>query len=59
MEYSTTSDKFETAYHKPGRTVCSALVQMVHQVVDSGPDDTGCGRWSYITCAAKEGKKLQ
>jgi hypothetical protein len=46
MEYSTTSDKFETTYHKPGGTVCGALVQMVHQVVDSGRDDTECGRWS-------------
>jgi hypothetical protein len=31
---------------------------MVHRVVDSGRDDTGCGRWSYLTYAAKEGKKL-
>jgi hypothetical protein len=30
MEYSTTSDKFETKYNKPGSTVCDALVQMVH-----------------------------
>jgi predicted esterase len=27
-------------------------------VVDSGRDDTGCGRWSYLTYAAKEGKKV-
>jgi hypothetical protein len=58
MEYSTLSDKFETTYHKPGVTFCVALGQMVHRVVDSGRDDTGCGRWSYITYAAKEGNKL-
>jgi hypothetical protein len=58
MEYSTTSDKFETTYHKPGGTVCGVLGQMVHRVVDSGRDNTGCGRWSHITYAAKEGKKL-
>jgi hypothetical protein len=45
MEYSTPSDNFETTYHKPGGTVCGALGQMVHRVVDSGLDDTGCGRW--------------
>jgi hypothetical protein len=58
MEYSTTSDKFEMTYHKAGRIVCGALGQMVHRVVDSGHGDTGCGRWSYITYAAKEGKKV-
>jgi hypothetical protein len=31
---------------------------MVHIVVDSGRDDTGCGKWSYITYAATEGKKV-
>jgi hypothetical protein len=55
MEYITTLDKFETTYHKPGGTVCGALGKMLHIVVDSGLDDTGCGRWSYITYAAKEG----
>jgi hypothetical protein len=58
MENSTNSDKFETTYHKSGGTVCGALGQMVHRVVDSGRDDTGCGIWSYITYAAKEGNKV-
>jgi hypothetical protein len=59
MEYSTSSDKFETTYHKPGGTIiCGALGQMVHRVVDSGRDATGCGRWSYLTYTAKEGKKV-
>jgi hypothetical protein len=53
MEYSTTSDKFETTNHKLGGTVCSALGKMMHRVVNSGRDDTRCGRWSYITYAAK------
>jgi hypothetical protein len=32
---------------------------MVHKVVDSGRDDTGCGRWLYITYAVKEGNKIE
>jgi hypothetical protein len=59
MEYSTTSDKFEMIYHKPGGTGSGALGQMVHRVVDSGRDNTGCGRWPYITYAEKEGKKVE
>jgi hypothetical protein len=31
---------------------------MAHRIVDSGQDETGCGRWSYITYAVKEGKKV-
>jgi hypothetical protein len=58
MEYSTTSYKFETAYQKPGGTICGALGKNVHRVVHSIQDDIGCGRWSYLTYAAKEGKKL-
>jgi hypothetical protein len=30
MEYSTSVDKFETTYHKPGGTTCGALGKMVH-----------------------------
>jgi hypothetical protein len=58
MDYSMMSDKFKIPYHKPGETACGALGQMVHRVLDSGWDDTGCGRWSYLTYAAKEGKKV-
>jgi hypothetical protein len=58
MEYSTTPDEFKTFYNKPGGTARGALGQMVHHVVDSGRDDNGCGRWSYFTYAAKEGKKV-
>jgi hypothetical protein len=58
MEYSTMLDTFETTYHKPGGTICGALGQIVHRLVDSGRDDTGCGRWSYLSYAAKEGKKV-
>jgi hypothetical protein len=58
MEYSTTSDKLKTTYHNPGGTVCGALVKMVHIVVDSGRDDNGCDRWSYITYAAKKVNKV-
>jgi hypothetical protein len=31
---------------------------MVHRVIASGRDETGCGRWSQITYAVKEGKKM-
>jgi hypothetical protein len=58
MEYCTSSDKFETTYHKIGGTTCGDLGQMVHRVISSGRDETGCGRWSQITKAAKENKKM-
>jgi hypothetical protein len=31
---------------------------MVHRVTASGRNETGCGRWSQITHAAKESKKM-
>jgi hypothetical protein len=37
---------------------CWALGQMVYHIVDSGRDETGCCRWSYLTYAAKEGTKI-
>jgi hypothetical protein len=58
MDYSTRSGKFETTCHKPGGTTCGALGQMVHYIVEYGRDDTGCGRWTYLTYAAKEGKTV-
>jgi hypothetical protein len=58
MEYCTSSDKFETTYHKRGGTTRGALGQMVHRVIVSGRDETGCGRWYQITYAAKENKKI-
>jgi hypothetical protein len=58
MEYCTSSDKFETTNHKRGGTTCGALGQMVHRVISSGRGEIGCGRWSYITYAAKENKKM-
>jgi hypothetical protein len=32
--------------------------KMVHRVVKTGRDDTGCGRWSYITFNGKENKHI-
>jgi hypothetical protein len=58
MEYSTMGGEFETTYQKTGGTICGALVKMVHRVVESGRADTGCGRWSYLTYDAKDGKKV-
>jgi hypothetical protein len=57
MEYCTSSDKFETTYHKRGGTTCEALGQMVHRVIASRRDETGCDRWSQIRYVAKENKK--
>jgi hypothetical protein len=45
-------------YHKPGETICGALVQMCHRVFESVRNGTGCGRWSYLTYTKKEGKKV-
>jgi hypothetical protein len=39
MEYCTSSDKFETPYHKRGGTTCGTLGQMVHIVISSGRDE--------------------
>jgi hypothetical protein len=58
LEYCTSSDKFETIYHKRGGTIYGDLGQMVHRVIASGRDETGCDRWLQITYAAKESKKM-
>jgi hypothetical protein len=57
-EYGTSSDKFETYNYKPGVTLCSALGPWAHIVCASGQDKTGCGRWTYLTYNAREGKKI-
>jgi hypothetical protein len=54
----TSSDKFETTNHKRCGTTCGSLGKMVHRVIASVRDETGCDRWSQITYAAKEGKKM-
>jgi hypothetical protein len=58
VDCSTTKDKFETLSFKPGETASAALGKMVHQVVKTGRDDTGCGRWSTITYNGKEKKHI-
>jgi hypothetical protein len=58
VDHSTTKDKFETSPFKPGGTASAALGKMVHRVVKTGWDDTGCGRWSYITFNGKENKHI-
>jgi hypothetical protein len=57
-EYGTYSDKLETSNYKLGGTLCSALVPWAHIVCASGRDKTGCGRWTYLTYNAREGKKI-
>jgi hypothetical protein len=57
MDYSKSGDKFETKHHKPGGTAFGALGKLVNRVVDSRWDETGCGRWFYITYSAKECKR--
>jgi hypothetical protein len=58
VDYITTKDKFETLPFKPGGTASAALGKMVHRVVKTGRDNTGCGRWSYITFNGKENKHI-
>jgi hypothetical protein len=58
VDYSTTKDKFETSPFKPGGTASAALGKMVHRVVKTGREDTGRGRWSYITFNGKENKHI-
>jgi hypothetical protein len=58
VDYSITKDKFETSPFKPRGTASAALGKMVHRVVKTGRDDTGCGRWSYITFNGKENKHI-
>jgi hypothetical protein len=58
VDNSTTKNKFETSPFKPGGTVSAALGEMVHRVVKIGRDDTGCGRWSYVTFNVKENKHI-
>jgi hypothetical protein len=55
VEFSTTKEKFESRV-KPGGTLAAAVGDWSHIVVKTGIDDTGCGRWSYITLALKEDK---
>jgi hypothetical protein len=38
--------------------LASAVGDWSHREVKTGIDDTGCGRWSYITLALKEDKFL-
>jgi hypothetical protein len=58
VDHSTTKDKFETSPFKPGGTASAALRKMVHGVVKTSRDDTGCGRWSYITFNGKENNHI-
>jgi hypothetical protein len=58
VDYSTTKDKFETSPFKPGGTASAALGKMVHRMVKTGRDDTGCGRCSYITFNGKDNNHI-
>jgi hypothetical protein len=48
VEYSTSKEKIESRL-KPGGTVAAAVGDCSYRVVNTGHDNTGCGRWSYIT----------
>jgi hypothetical protein len=58
VDYSTTKDKFDTSLFNPGGTASAALGKMVHRVVKTDRDATGCGRWSYITFNGKKNKHI-
>jgi hypothetical protein len=53
IEYSSSKENFESRV-KPGGTLAAAIGDWSHRVVNTGHDNTGCGRWSYITFALKE-----
>jgi hypothetical protein len=57
-EYGTSSDKFEISNYKAGGTLCSARGPWEHIVCTAGRGKTGCGRWTYLTYNAREGKKI-
>jgi hypothetical protein len=58
VDQSTTKDKLETSRFKSCGTASAALRKMVHRVVKTGRDDTGCVRWLYITFNGKEDKHI-
>jgi hypothetical protein len=57
-EYGTSSDKFDTSNYKPGWTLCSVLGPGAQRVCAPGRDKTDCGRWTYLTYNAREGKTI-
>jgi hypothetical protein len=59
VECNTPKDKFKSSPFKPGGTASAALGEMVYGVVKTWRDETGCGRWSYITFNGKENKKIK
>jgi hypothetical protein len=52
VEYSTSKEKIESRV-KPGVTFTSAVGDWSQRVVRTGHDNTGCGRWLYITLGLK------
>jgi hypothetical protein len=58
VDYSTTRYNIETSPFKSGGSASAALGKMVHCVVKTGRDDTGCGRWSDITFNGKDNKHI-
>jgi hypothetical protein len=58
VDHSTPKAKFETSPFKPGGTASAALGKMVHQVVKTVRDNTGCRRCTYITFNGKENNHI-
>jgi hypothetical protein len=58
VEYSTSKENFESRV-KPGGTLALGVGDWSYIVVNTGHDNTGCGRWLYITLALKEDKFLK
>jgi hypothetical protein len=57
VEYSKSREKTESRV-KPGGTLAATVGDWSLREVKTGCDNTGCGRWSYITLALKEDKFL-
>jgi hypothetical protein len=52
--FSSSSEVYQSSYHKRGGTVTSATDRWTHRVRKSGEDSTGAGRWSFFTMFGKD-----
>jgi hypothetical protein len=51
--FSSSSEVYQSSYHKRGGTVTSATYRWMHIVHKSGEYSTGAGLWSFITMIGK------
>ena len=60
VAYSLSDVGIELEFHEflPGRTCTMAFDHIGIRVVKAGEDESGLGRWSYITVAGQDGQRL-